>query len=202
MHIQQGIGLAAGLINFSGVLWYIRAMFWPRAAHERTRPQRVTWWLWAVIGVLIALHYYESGARQTIWLAISAVVGPLTVALLSIPFGQGGTTKTDRWCVALCIGCLLLRVMAVFAHWILILALIVDGIAAWPTLDEYRHIPDRGARAGWIMGGIGATLNFFVLERLDGWLLVQPVFLWLLHVVALYYLMRRTPARIATTASI
>ncbi len=195
MRVQAWIGLIAGLINFCGSFWYIRSMFWPRAGMVRSRPQRVTWWLWTVIGIIVALHYYESGARQTIWVAIAAIVGPALVSLLSIPFGQGGTTKVDKWCAALCIVCLVLRAFSVSAHGILIFALVADAIASWPTLDEYRRIPDRGARAAWVNGGIGAVLNLFALERLDGWLLLQPLFLVSLHGCALYFLYRHVPAR-------
>ncbi len=48
----------------------------------------------------MAAGYYGVGGRETMWVPLSFIAGPLLVWILSIWYGEGGWTKFDRWCLA------------------------------------------------------------------------------------------------------
>ena len=77
--IQYYLGITAGIISFGAYLIYIRSIF-----KGESRPNRATWSIWAFIGLIQALSYYFSGARNTIWAPIVEFIGPFLIAILAI----------------------------------------------------------------------------------------------------------------------
>jgi len=61
----EAIGIIAGIISFFAYCLYIFTTIF-----GKTKPNRVTWWILTLIGLLIASSYYVSGVRATIWVAI------------------------------------------------------------------------------------------------------------------------------------
>jgi hypothetical protein len=65
----ETIGIIAGIISFSAYFLYIATTI-----YGKTKPNRVTWWILTLIGLLIASSYYVSGARASIIAQISLIV--------------------------------------------------------------------------------------------------------------------------------
>jgi hypothetical protein len=51
------VGQLAGAISFLGFVPYIIEI-----AQGKTRPNRATWWIWAVVGAMLCASSYASGA--------------------------------------------------------------------------------------------------------------------------------------------
>ncbi len=81
--VGNSIGIIAGSLSFLAYLLYVVDMI-----RGRCRPNRMTWWTLTVIGLMVAISYYASGARQTMWVALAYVAGPLIVSLLSFRYGR------------------------------------------------------------------------------------------------------------------
>src|ERR1700730_15252856 len=92
--VQELLGQLAGVISLFGFVPYIMEI-----VRGKTRPNRATWWIWTMVGAMLCASYYASGARHTIWVPISYVVGPLVTALLSVKYGEGGSGRFDRFCL-------------------------------------------------------------------------------------------------------
>src|SRR5262249_40191028 len=88
-------GRLAGAITLAGFLPYVVSIL-----RGRPRPTRATWWIWRVVGATLCASAFAAGAGESIWVPVSYVVGPFTVALLSLPGGEGGFSRLDRVCLA------------------------------------------------------------------------------------------------------
>ena len=88
------IGGVAGVVSLVAFIPYIIAVLM-----GETKPNRASWWIWAVVGFMLGASYYSSGASHTIWVPISYIIGPFAIAILSLKHGEGGWTPFDRSCL-------------------------------------------------------------------------------------------------------
>ncbi len=172
MTIQETIGISSGVVALSSYFFYI-----PAILKKETRPNRASWWIWGIVGALIVISYYISGARSTIWVPISEAVGPAIIALLSVKYGEGGWTRLDKWC-------LFGAGIGTFFWWVtnaatvgLIFYLFTDLMAVVPTIRKTLHRPEHENKTAWGLTFGGQLLNAFAVERLTFSILLYPLYM-------------------------
>lgn len=170
---QGVLGILAGIISFSAYIIYIISI-----VRGISKPNRVTWFIWTFMGLVLAITYYFSGARNTIWSPIVEFIGPLVIALLSIRYGEGGIKdKTDFICLAgagISIVVWLLFDAPIVA---LVMNLIIDAFALIPTIKKSYTRPETEDFWAWFGTGAGDTLNLFAVERLSFGILIYPIYM-------------------------
>lgn len=157
---EEIIGVLAGVFSFVAFVLYYLAIL-----RGETRPNRATWIILTIVGVLIASSYYASGARETMWIAISYVVGPLIAALLSLKYGEGGWNRFDLFCLA---GCL----VSVVFWWIseqpaltLAINIFIDFLGILPTLKKSYLDPLSEDKIAWSVTSLSNFLNIFAVGQ-------------------------------------
>src|SRR3989338_874742 len=88
------LGIVAGILSFVAYALYIFTTL-----IGKTKPNRATWWVLTLVGLMIATSYYAGGARDTIWVALSYVLGPAIIAVLSLKYGEGRWERLDQVCL-------------------------------------------------------------------------------------------------------
>ncbi len=73
------LGMIAGIIAISGYIPYIYSIL-----KGQTRPNRATWFIWTIVGGLLAFSYMAEGDQHSIWLPLGYFFGPLITAILSL----------------------------------------------------------------------------------------------------------------------
>ena len=146
------LGMLAGIVTFLAYIPYIYGML-----KSRTRPDRATWWIWAVLGIIIAASYRSSGGIDSSWSPIGNSVGIIAIALLSLKYGEGGYTKLD-------IGCLIGAAIGIAAWFLtnqpviaLIIATAIDMVGAIPTITKTYYRPEGEDMTAWSMFLMGNT---------------------------------------------
>lgn len=183
--LSSWIGGVAGLISFVAFVPYIHST-WRR----RTRPNRATWWIWTLVGFLLAGSYYASGARHTVWVAVSFALGPLVIAVLSLKRGEGGWTRLDRTCL---LGALVSLLLWWFSHSPLIALLfnlIIDMLGAIPTVRKSYLEPQGESLVAWILFLVGNGLNLFAVEVWRFAIVIYPAYMFVLSAVMTLLLLR------------
>ncbi len=167
-------GQVAGILALAAFVPYVLAIL-----RGETKPNRATWWIWAVVGFMLGASYYSSGANHTIWVPVSYVVGPLVIAVLSLKYGEGGWTRFDRMC-------LLGAGISVVLWWIfgspliaLCINLFIDFLGALPTIRKAYHKPEGEDRAAWALFVAGDIANLFAVERWTFAIAAYPVYMFL-----------------------
>lgn len=170
MDTRSIIGIIAGIIAFSSYFFYI-----PSIIKGKTKPNRASWWIWGFLGTSIAISYYISGARTTMWVPLSEAVGPLLVALLSIKYGEGGWTRFDKKCIVGAAGVGFLWWVTSSSIIALVSYLLIDIIAVLPTIRKSLHRPENEDKIAWGLTFTGQFLNIFAVEKLIFSILIYPI---------------------------
>lgn len=166
------IGKLAGILSFVAFILYYISIY-----RGRTRPNRATWFVLTVVGVLIAISYYATGARNTLWIPIAYTIGPLIVFLLSLKYGEGGWTPFDRFCL---FGCLISIILWKIAHSpeiTLFLNILIDFFGILPTIKKSYFDPLSEDTLAWSVTVLASVLNIFAVETWTFSIGVYPVYM-------------------------
>lgn len=180
------IGQIAGGVSFLAyVLYYISIV------QGRSRPNRATWIILTVVGVLIAASYYASGARSTMWVALAYTVGPLIAALLSFKYGEGGTTRFDIFCLVGCALSLVFWALSQNPLVALIINIVIDFLGILPTLKKSYLDPLSEDRLAWSVTTFSNILNIFAIEAWIFSIAVYPVYMVIVNGLVTIFIFRK-----------
>jgi hypothetical protein len=173
--IQSWLGAIAGGLSLAGFIPY-----WWAICQYKTRPNRATWWIWTIVGVMIAFSYRAVGAESTIWVPISYVIGPLGTALLSLKFGEGGWTQLDRICLfGVGIG-LILWGIARSPQLTLGINIGIDFLGALPTIRKSLRDPYSEDLCSWLLFTLSSLVNLLAIDRWELQIAIYPIYLLLI----------------------
>lgn len=168
------VGLVAGGLALSAFVPYIIAIL-----RGETRPNRATWVIWTVVGLILTTSYYSSGAHHTLWAAASYVVGPFVVVILSVKFGEGGWTRFDRFCLFGAWASVPLWWLSGSPLVTLVINMVIDTLGTLPTIRKSYYNPQGEDRTAWALGLAGATANLFAIEVWSFEIAAYPVYMFL-----------------------
>ncbi|MGA7935137.1 MAG: hypothetical protein WCA35_16435 [Kovacikia sp.] len=172
---QAIIGIVAGLIGLLGFVPYIITAF-----QGKTRPNRASWWIWGILGVVLGISYYCSGASNSIWVPVCFAISQLVIAIISLRHGEGGWNRLDRMCL-LGVG------VSLMMWWLfnsplaaLLFTLLIDFLGALPTIKKSYLEPEQESWLSWALFLTANTLNLLALENWQLALSAYPFYLFCL----------------------
>jgi len=185
--VKVVLGIIAGVIAFSAYIVYIISIF-----QGRSKPNRATWWIWAFMGLVLALSYQFSGAINTIWVPYVEFLGPLSIAILSVKYGEGGlNNKTDLVCLFGAIVSIILWIIFNNPVVALITNLAIDSFAIIPTIKKSYLRPEGEDFWAWFGTGLADTLNMFAVERFTFAILIYPIYMLVSDLIIILILLFR-----------
>jgi hypothetical protein len=164
-------GFAAGILNTCAAVPYVISIL-----RGKTKPHRASWLIWTIVGIIAAWSYYESGARQTMWFALTYVTNPLIALIFSIKYGEGGWSADDRKCLLGAAASLGLWYVTQSSLVGLIAILVVDFFGAIPTIRKVLERPWSEDWLAWTIATVAGVVNLFGLERWTFNLALQPLY--------------------------
>lgn len=167
-------GQIAGILSLAAFFPYIISIL-----KGRTRPNRATWIIWTAVGFMLGASYYSSGARETMWVPVSYIVGPFTTVIFSLKYGEGGWTKFDRMCLAGAGISVVLWWLSGSALIALLINLFIDFLGALPTIRKVCFDPRGESKPAWFLFFAGNTANMFAMEKWTFAIAVYPVWMFL-----------------------
>ncbi len=172
------IGQIAGLLSFSAYVLYIFSTL-----KKETKPNRATWWVLTLVGVIIATSYYTGGARDTMWVAVSYVAGPLIIAILSLKYGEGTWERLDKMCLVLAITSALLWYIFSSPLVALLSNIGIDFIGLIPTIKKSWLRPEGEDRVAWSLESSANVLNLFAVKAWTFGIVFYPVYLVVINII-------------------
>jgi hypothetical protein len=127
---------------------------------------------------MLGASYYASGARNTAWVPISYIIGPFTIAILSIKYGEGGWTRFDRFCLGTSAASLVLWLIFKDPIIALCINLLIDVIGALPTIRKVYKDPASEDKLTWALFIAGNLANVCAVESLKFSIVIYP--LWMI----------------------
>ena len=184
-------GKMAGIISLIAGIPYILAIL-----RGQTKPNRATWSIWFVVGCLVGVSYYSSGARDTMWVPITYIIMPFIITILSFKYGEGGWTRFDRCC-------LLGAGMTLVSWWMfdsplitLIANLFIDFMGGLPTIRKSYYEPEKEDRLAWTLMFISNIANLFAVKQWIFAIAIYPVYMFMVSgLIAVLVLRKSTISR-------
>ena len=186
------IGLAAMVLNCIGYYPYIRSII-----KGQVKPQRVSWGLWTIlVGIAFVNQVVNDGGYSSFFIG-STFLLVVTVFVLSIKKGMGGSGRLDRASLAAAI--------LLFVGWATtretrmstILVVLIDGAGAAPTAYKAYVHPETEAYLQWITSGIAALISLAAINTHDYILWLYPLYVAIANgiiVAAKYFGTLRLPS--------
>lgn len=182
-------GWIAGLLTIAAFIIYVLATFGYGIGsnmhfyriRESTRPNKATWFIWAFLGVLIALSSLKSGATYTLGVPLVLTAGPLIVALISIKYGESGWTLFDKICLIGAFAAIVVWIVSGSAPTTLLISIVADGFGLAPTVLHAYRKPQEESKLAWTLFFFADVANLFAVEN---WSLASfPVWIFTLYMV-------------------
>lgn len=165
-------GWLAGIITFCGYVPYFIS-----TVKGKTKPHRATWWILVLVGLMLVGSYYSLGAKDSLWVPIGYVIGPLIIAILSLWYGEAGWSTFDTLCLT---GASIAGIL----WWLfrspliaLIINLTMDWFGLMPTVKKAYHRPHTEDQLSWICWFFGSFLNLFAIEHWTFELGIYPIYM-------------------------
>ncbi len=160
--LPEYIGYITVLIQLIGVFFYIRGM-----VLGKTKPNRVTWFIWALAPLIGAWLSWKAGAGLSVLPVLMAGVNPIFVLIASfiIKKGYWEITKFDILCGIIALFALLLWVITQSFSLSILFAIISDGLASLPTVVKAWKYPETENAGAYAGGIIANTLGLLVIKQ-------------------------------------
>jgi hypothetical protein len=172
---QTQIGIISGIIGFLAFLPYIVSTF-----QGKTRPNKATWIIWSILGVIIAASYYAAGARETAMLPFAYALGMILTTAICLRYREEGWTALDKGCLAGAGAGLILWALTKDAAMALYLLTIVDAIGSIPTIEKAWKRPETEDKAAWAMFLIANALNILAINSWTFSVAMYPIYVIIL----------------------
>ena len=199
--MHQTFGLIAALLIFVSAVPYVIGT-WRRTI----TPNVTTWSLWSFIGIVLFITYRGSGAQESLFAAICGIVNPVIITTVAMIRRNAWEklTKTEIWCVVLCVSAMMVWVVMRgepwIVQWALYITLVADMFAAWPTILGARKEPEKDRPFAWGMFALGSAVNILAIKEHTVANYAYPVYMalgggliaWLL---TFYRIKRKIPLR-------
>jgi hypothetical protein len=185
-------GITAGLLQFWSLLAYVNAIY-----HGETKPNKMTWWVLAILNTLVSASYFASGARETIWLPISYALGYYFVAVLSVRFGEGSWSRLEQVCLAGAILTIPVWWLSKSAPLALALNIIIDFFGLAPTMYKSYIRPWTEDKKAWIIALVASLFNVLAVTKWVPIIGIYPVYIFVTNAIIVAFLVFTSRERLA-----
>lgn len=146
----------------------------------KNRPNRATWFIWLIVGIILFASYRTAGAQDTLWVALANVIIIACIVMLSIKYGEGGFCLFDLVCLTGAALGLLLWWYFASPLPALYLCIGIDFIGAIPTIKKSYLEPQGENHLTWILFCIANTLNLIAVQPWNLAMAAYPIYLFLI----------------------
>jgi hypothetical protein len=176
--VKATIAVIALLLNIIGYIPYIRDIL-----RKIVKPHPITWGIWTILVTIAAVNQILNGGGYSSLFFVSTTVLVWIVFILSFKYGFKGATTLDKVCLALAVGLLIYWVTVQETRISTLLAVIIDGIGAIPTVVKTFKHPETETYPQWVLAGLGGLLTILAVPRLDWALIIYPAYVALMNAV-------------------
>ncbi|MFA5155573.1 MAG: hypothetical protein WC453_04020 [Patescibacteria group bacterium] len=167
-------GYLSGLAILLSFLPYVRDIL-----RGQTRPERMSWLIWALLGVIFFSTQLAEGATFSLILPAAQTAGDLLIFVLAIKWGYGGLLKRDIGALGGLLLGLILWGLTKEAAVALFIVILIDAMGAALTAIKSYEQPASETPSAWWLTFIGGALGCLAVGSLNGILLVFPVYICL-----------------------
>jgi hypothetical protein len=159
--LDPKFAILAAAIDFLGVASYARDTW-----RGTTKPNRVTWCLWALAPLIAFAAQLGEGVTYQAALTFVAGFGPAVVLVASFHDRNAywRITKFDWLCGALSLVALALWLLTRVGNLAILLSIMADALAATPTIIKSYHHPESESAGAFGFGVIAGAITLLTVH--------------------------------------
>ncbi len=195
--IDERFVIFGALLNLIGSATYAYATL-----RGRTKPNRVTWFLWALAPLIAFSASVKDGVGLPSLMTFMVGFGPLLIFLSSFvnrkAFWQ--ISKLDIICGTIAVLALILWLVTGSGFIAILFSIIADLIAGIPTLIKAYNVPETENYSVFLFGAISAFITLLAIDKWEFSYYAFPLYI-LAICLALFVLIRFPRLRPARSSS-
>lgn len=167
---RHNLAVASAALTAACVVPYLRDIY-----RGTTRPQRVSWFVFAALSIVVAVSQFVAGNLAGAWLASGSALGFTVVFIASIPHGEGGSSHRDRCSLAVASIGVVLSVV-VDRPIVAVFAVVVAELSAISlTASKACRDPASETPATWLIDGLAGTAAIAAVATFSPAELLYPI---------------------------
>ncbi len=170
------LGVLAGLASVVNTLPYIGDI-----VRGTTRPHRGTWFVWALLAVVVCASQYADGASWSLLMGIAQAALTTVVFVLALRHGEGGLSGAEAIAMAAAGGAVLGWLIAGEPLVATACVILADLLAAALMVPKTYRDPGSETLASFAGAGLAGALGAGAVGALDVSLLCYPVYFCLVN---------------------
>jgi len=173
------------LISFIGYFFYLKDILW-----GKTRPNLVSWFLWALAPFLGVFFQIRAGAGLSVIPVFMAGFGPVLVIIVAL-FKKNGYWEISVLDIICGVFSFLALVFYAFTHNLgisILFAILSDGLAAIPTIIKSWKFPETETSAVYMPSIINNILALLIIQKWFFSIYAFNIYLILVNVIILFCL--------------
>lgn len=167
---REDLAFIAALLPIVCVVPYLRDTL-----RGTTRPQRVSWFVFAALSIVAAVSQLAEGATAGAWLSSGSALGFTLVAVASVKHGEGGATMQDRIALLIAMagiaGSLLFRV----AMLALLAVIVAELVAVSLTVRKAYRDPSSETSSAWALDGLAGVAALLAIVETSWTAVAYPL---------------------------
>lgn len=167
--MNQILPILAVTLAIAGYIPYIAAVL-----RGEARPNRASWWIFAVSAGAGAASSWAAGARGTVGVPVTYAICCVAVGLLSLRRGEGGVGRLDRSCLAVAAASLAVWWATGEPMLAIVMNCVVDAAGSVPTVVKAWRDPARENGTAWLIWLAASVCNLAQIRELRAADLLYP----------------------------
>jgi len=167
---RQHLAVVSALLTAACVVPYLRDIY-----RGETRPQRVSWFIYALLSVVAAVPQFISGDHAGAYLATGSAIGFTAVFIASIRHGEGGASRLDRLSLALASLGVVLSIVVDQPMIAVIAVVVAEQLATFLTVAKASRDPSSETAITWAMDGLAGVSAIAAVASFSPAELLYPI---------------------------
>jgi hypothetical protein len=142
-----------------------------------TRPHRGTWFVWAILAIVVTLSQRSDGASWSVLVAAAQAGLTAGVFVLSLRRGDGGVGSFDAVMLAIAVGGVAGWAVAGDPIVATVCIVVADLVAATMMMPKAYRDPCSETLSTFVLASVSGALAVCAVGRVDAGLLLYPAYL-------------------------
>lgn len=160
--MKEVLSIIAGVLAIVAIIPYVKDI-----VRGTTKPNVVSWFTWTVLLIIATSAAFAAHEPRSAYLTLGDLIGTGTIVLLGLKYGVAKFTKLDVFCQLGAVVGLILWFVFNSPVTAILAAIIIDFIAAIPTLHHSWLHPEEETPSTFFVLVFASFLTLISLERFN-----------------------------------
>lgn len=160
--LQNILGVTAAVIGFVVIIPY-----WIDVVRGNSKPHRLAISIFFMLAIISFFGQLAEGATSSLWLPMIFMVNSGSIFLLSLKYGMGGSSKTDRVSMVLVLLTLVLWYLTKSSYLAIIFAVSINTIAKLLVMKKIWEFPYTELFLTWAFSALASFLALLSVGEFD-----------------------------------